>query len=92
MEQIEQPSTTSRATDAVLAQTVAADAGWHQDSSTSAIYDAAGEYLAADLSELGRIMRGLQWFVPTDAAATGVWWSQLPDDPAQWSPRVISRR
>lgn len=64
--------------DHVLAQTVAADSAWQQDS--DGIYDATGNLLARDLDGLGQKMRALGWFVPRCAASNGVAWKKVPHE------------
>lgn len=78
MTPIQMPTTNWRASDAVLAQSIAADSGWVQDAS-GAIYDQHGVYIAPSLTVLGRTMRSLGWFIPDSAASTGIHWRNVPD-------------
>lgn len=77
MEKLASPETNFRASDAVLAQTVGADADWQIDSAGH-IYDARGVIISKDLFELGEVMRELGWFTPKAAAGSGVQWSNVP--------------
>lgn len=77
VEKIQRPATNWNDPDSVLAQSVASDSGWLMDDA-GRVYDERGVIIAESLSELGTVMRGLGWFVPADAVATGVHWSQVP--------------
>lgn len=78
MERIALPETNFNEPDAVLAQTVAADSGWLLDDAGH-VYDAGRVIIARSLFELAPPMRELGWFVPVEAAGSGVFWDEVPD-------------
>ena len=84
------PETNYSAPDPVLAQSIGADAGWQLDDA-GRVYDERGVYVAASLEQAARAMRELDWFVPVDAQATGVYWSNLPAEQSEWADAVRSQ-
>lgn len=87
---MEIPETNYSSPDSVLAKSIGANADWQLDDA-GRVYDENGLYIAESLEQAGRVMRDLNWFVPADAQATGVYWRNLPSEQSDWADAVRSR-